>query len=161
MEGNAPQPIATTAERLKEALARRHMTAAELCRRTGISSASMSQYMKGKVNPKQDRIYLIAVHLRCRPAWLMGYDIEPGFNASSRSAYEKRLASLDDPEFIAREMADIPNDLKYYKRSDRFAKMHRMFSKVDADTQNAMLERIKELYDLYQFRKNQEGGEES
>ena len=161
MDTEIEKPIASTAERLKETLDRRHMTAAELCRRTGISSASMSQYMKGKVNPKQDRIYLIAVHLRCRPAWLMGYDIEPGFNASNRSAYEKRLASLDDPEFIAREMADIPNDLKYYKRSDRFAKMHRMFSNVDADTQNAMLERIKELYDLYQFRKNQEGGDKS
>lgn len=161
MDAEIEKPLASTAERLKEALDCRRMTAAELCRRTGISSASMSQYMKGKVNPKQDRIYLMAVYLRCRPAWLMGYDIEPGFNASGASAYEKRLASLDNPEFIAQEIADIPNDLKYYKRADRFAKMRRMFSNVDADTQNAMLERIKELYDLYQFRKNQKGGDKS
>lgn len=154
------KPISTTAQRLKEALERRHMTAAELCRRTGISSASMSQYVKGKVSPKQDRIYVMAVHLRCRPAWLMGYDIEPGFNMMNASAYQHRLQTLDDPDYIAREMADIPRDLIHYKRTDRFVKMRRMFDRVDAETQQAMLDRVQELYDLYQFRKAQEGDDE-
>ena len=150
------KPVATTAQRLKEALDRRHMTAAELCRLSGISSASMSQYTTGKVNPKQDRIYVMAVHLRCRPAWLMGYDIEPGFNAINSDGYKRRLETLDKPEVIAQEMADIPNDLPHYRRADRMRKIHQMFNRVDDETQQAMLDRVKDLYDLYEFRKAQE-----
>lgn len=155
------KPIATTAQRLKEALERCHMTAAELCRRTGISSASMSQYVKGKVSPKQDRIYVMAVHLRCRPAWLMGYDIEPGFNAMNSAMHERRLQLLDKPEIIAQEIADIPNDIPYYRRADRLEKIRDMLYRVDAETQQAMLDRVQELYDLYQFRKAQEGDGQS
>jgi len=160
MEGNAPQPIATTAERLKEALAHRHMTAAELCRHTGISSASMSQYMTGKVCPKQDRIYLMAVHLRVRPAWLMGYDIEPGYNSISSSSQMLRLHKIEeDPDFITREIEEnnLQADIVQYKLLDSRAKMCEMFRRVDEDTRQAMLDRVQELYDLYNFRKSEEG----
>lgn len=150
------KPVATTAQRLKEALEYRHMTAAELCRLSGISSASMSQYTTGKVSPKQDRIYTMAVHLRCRPAWLMGYDIEPGFNAINATKHQRYLEILNNPESIAQEIADIPNDVPYYQRADRITKIKNMFCRVDAETQQAMLERVQELYDLYEFRKAQE-----
>lgn len=160
MKGNAPQPIATTAERLKEALAHRHMTAAELCRHTGISSASMSQYMTGKVCPKQDRIYLMAVHLGVRPVWLMGYDIEPGYNSVNYFSQIERLHKIEeDPDFITREMeeSNLQADIVQYKLLDGKAKMCEMFRRVDEDTRQAMLDRVEELYDLYNFRKNKEG----
>lgn len=150
------KPIATTAQRLKEALEHRHMTAAELCRRTGISSASMSQYVKGKVSPKQDRIYIMAVHLRCRPAWLMGYDIDSGFGSWLQGSkyYEKLRQIENNPNCIAQEMTNITDELPYYRQSDKFSKIHKMFRRVDAETQQAMLDRVQELYDLYQFRKD-------
>lgn len=71
--------------------------------------------------------------------------------------HERGLQLLDKPEIIAQEIADIPNDLKHYKRTDRLMKIRHMFFGVDAETQQAMLDRVQELYDLYQFRKAHEG----
>lgn len=67
--------VATTAERLKSAMEYRHTTAAEISKATGISRGSLSQYISGKFSPKQDRIYILAKHLRVSPMWLMGLDV--------------------------------------------------------------------------------------
>lgn len=67
--------VATTAERLREAIEYRHTTAAEVSKATNISRGSLSQYMSAKFTPKQDRIYILAKHLRVSPAWLMGIDV--------------------------------------------------------------------------------------
>ena len=68
-------PITSVKERLNEALSKKGVTAAELSRRTGISKGSISQYKNGVVNPKQDRIYLIANALGVSEVWLMGFDV--------------------------------------------------------------------------------------
>ena len=69
-------PQATIAERLKVALEYRHMTAAELSRKSKISTAALSRYMKGDYQPKQDKIYEMARVLRVSPSWLMGFDTD-------------------------------------------------------------------------------------
>ena len=157
MSNGIEAPIATTAERLKEALELRHMTAAELCRRSGISSASMSQYMTGKVKPKQDRIYILAVHLKVRPAWLMGYDIDSGYNTLNMAAHRHRAALIKDntvsPEVLDQEFGHLDYDIPEYQKHDRLSKIRRMYLNVDVETQINMLNRVTELYDLYQFKK--------
>ena len=67
--------VATTAERLRYAISYRHTTAAQVSKETNISRGSLSQYISGKFSPKQDRIYILAKHLRVSPAWLMGIDV--------------------------------------------------------------------------------------
>lgn len=61
-------------KRLEEALHYRHMTPAELSRRTGIAEATLSQYKKGLSTPKRDRAFKIANALGVDPAWLYGFD---------------------------------------------------------------------------------------
>ena len=61
--------------RLAEALRLRDMTAAELSRRSGIDKGSISNYLKGKFNPKQNAIGSMAKALNVSPAWLMGYPV--------------------------------------------------------------------------------------
>ena len=56
----------------------REITAAELSRRSGIRASSISDYLKGKYEPKQDKIDLIAEALSVSPAWLMGYETKNG-----------------------------------------------------------------------------------
>ena len=51
------------------------MSATELCKRTGIPKSAMSQYINGKFEPRQNRVYLIAKALNVSEAWLMGYDV--------------------------------------------------------------------------------------
>jgi len=61
-------------DRIKKSLDDRNMTKAELSRITGISNSSLSEYLTGKYEPKQDKIALIARALNVNPAWLMGFD---------------------------------------------------------------------------------------
>lgn len=53
----------------------RNMKAIDLHDKTGIGKSSISQYMNGKVKPKQDRIYLMAQALNVDELWLMGHDV--------------------------------------------------------------------------------------
>ena len=62
-------------KRLSDALSLRNMKAVELSEKTGISKGSISQYMSGYVEPKSDRIYLMAKALSVNPVWLMGFDV--------------------------------------------------------------------------------------
>ena len=50
------------------------ITQSELSRRTGISKSSISHYIKGDWEGKQDVVYTIAQEMGVGEAWLMGYD---------------------------------------------------------------------------------------
>ena len=65
-------------ERMKSTMEKLDISAAEISRRTGIRSSSISDYLTGKYAPKQDKIYLIAEALGVSPAWLMGWEDENG-----------------------------------------------------------------------------------
>ena len=65
----------TFAERLQELLRRKNITKAELSRRTGISKSSITHYVKGDWEGKQDSVYAISEAFNLNEAWLMGYDV--------------------------------------------------------------------------------------
>lgn len=65
----------TFSERLKLALELRHISCAELSRKTGIDEGALSNYRNGKYEAKQDKIYLMSQQLDVSHAWLMGYDV--------------------------------------------------------------------------------------
>lgn len=67
--------IDTFANRLNTAMRIRNMKAAELSEKTGISKSSLSEYINGKYEAKQDGVYLLAKALNVNEAWLMGLDV--------------------------------------------------------------------------------------
>lgn len=71
----------TFARRLCVALEKRGVSAAELSRRTGIDEGTICNYKKGKYEPKQRKLDLIACALDVQIAWLMGADIPMEHNA--------------------------------------------------------------------------------
>lgn len=62
-------------DRLSEALSMRNMTAAELSRLSGIDEGTLSNYKKGKYEPKQRKLESLAIALNVSIAWLMGADV--------------------------------------------------------------------------------------
>ena len=66
---------ATFAQRLREGLDLRRMKQIELATRSGISKYSISHYLKGDWEGKQDAVYELARALNVSEAWLMGYDV--------------------------------------------------------------------------------------
>lgn len=65
-----------TAERLKEALTDRNLSAQELADKSNVSKSSISQYVNGTSKPSNISAGKLATVLGVNPLWLMGFDVE-------------------------------------------------------------------------------------
>ena len=102
----------TTANRLNLAMEMRNMKAVDLSEKTGIGKSSISQYRNGIVNPKQDRIYLMAQALNVNEMWLMGHDVpmERQSPAPPTAPYHPELTKRDERD-IEKRLQAIRDDL--------------------------------------------------
>lgn len=98
----------STGKRIEEALNARGMKQIDLARETDMGRGAISQYVSGKVTPKQDKIYLMAKALLVSPTWLMGYDVPMDWTPSTAS--EKREDSLHGVKvpILGRVVAGLP-----------------------------------------------------
>lgn len=67
--------VDTFSNRLKTAMRIRNIKATELSAKTGIAKSSLSEYINGKYEAKQDGVYLLSKALNVNEAWLMGCDV--------------------------------------------------------------------------------------
>lgn len=67
--------VESCSQRISEALKHRNMKQADLCKLAKVPKSSLSLYLSGAYEPKQDRIYDMARVLNVSEAWLMGYDV--------------------------------------------------------------------------------------
>ena len=95
------------AQRLRDAMQSAGLKAVDLHERTGISKASISEYLSGNYEPKQKNVYRLAKALHVAPSYLMGLS-EPD-PASAPPAPQK---SDGLPELNARDERDIQERLK-------------------------------------------------
>lgn len=90
--------MATTADRIKEAMELRDMRQADLVEKTGISKGALSSYISGRYVPKQNNVYLIAKALDVSEAWLMGADVP--------------MQRIESPSLTRRDTRDIEKILE-------------------------------------------------
>lgn len=62
-------------ERLKEMMNILNLKPVDICKKSGIQKSSLSNYLNGTREPRQDQISLICDPYGINPAWLMGYDV--------------------------------------------------------------------------------------
>lgn len=67
--------VSTTPERLREAMTATGKKQVDLVRETGIDKGSISNYLSGRYEPKQEAIYKLAIALNVSEMWLWGYDV--------------------------------------------------------------------------------------
>lgn len=72
--------MSTFAERLKQAMELRNIKAYELAVKTGLSQSLISQYLNGKFEAKNDKIFALAETLYVNESWLAGFSDDIGFN---------------------------------------------------------------------------------
>lgn len=60
-------------DRMQEVMSNRNITQSELSKATGITQSSISDWMRGKYLPKQDKVDIIAKALDVTPSYLMGW----------------------------------------------------------------------------------------
>ena len=77
-------------KRLAEALRVKNMKQTDLCKLAKVPKSSLSLYLSGAYEPKQDRIYEMAKVLNVSEAWLMGYDVP-----MERQSSQQRLSKTD------------------------------------------------------------------
>ena len=93
------EKIESCGKRIEKALIIRRMKQAELCKLAHIPKSSLSLYLRGAYEPKQDRIYQMAIVLEVSETWLMGYDVpmereQPSSNQSELTDNEKVMLDL-------------------------------------------------------------------
>lgn len=76
----------STAERLRRIMTERGLKQVDILRLVDpvarrfddhISANTLSQYVNGKVEPRQNRLHILAIALNVSEAWLMGFDVDP------------------------------------------------------------------------------------
>lgn len=105
--------VTTTKERLREAMNEAGKKQADLVRETGLNRGTISRYLSGEVEPRQDATHKLAVALNVSEMYLWGYDVP-----KSRTAEQKKnddlvqvIAKLrKDPEFfeVVSILASLP-----------------------------------------------------
>lgn len=84
--------------RLKSAMDKNNMAAADLSRSSGVGKDEISRYLKGEYAPKQHKCYLLAKALNVDPGWLMTGEepIRETFSIADFLAGSSMPLSLDD-----------------------------------------------------------------
>lgn len=72
--------VSTIKDRLREGLDAKGLRAVDIVEGTGIPKSTISQYMKGSIEPKDDRLKQIAKVLHVNTGWLEGYDVPSNEN---------------------------------------------------------------------------------
>lgn len=67
--------VSTSQKRIVELMNMLDISQTVLARRTGLGKSTISMYVNGQREPKQDSIALISNAFNIDPAWLMGYDV--------------------------------------------------------------------------------------
>ena len=102
--------VETCGQRISKALELRNMKPADLCKHAKVPKSSLSLYLKGAYEPKQDRIYAMARVLDVSEAWLMGYDVPMERVAPERLSSPK-VTQLNDGEKLLIELfRKVPED---------------------------------------------------
>lgn len=93
--------ISTTSERLNQLMKQRNVkqidiinAAKPFCDKYGIklTKSDLSQYVSGKVEPKQEKLTLLGMALNVSETWLMGYDVQM---ARSKEQKEQPLVTKE------------------------------------------------------------------
>ena len=93
-----------TARRLRQALAYANLSQQELSDRSGVSKASVSQYINGTHSPGNKTAGMMADILNVNPLWLMGFDVEmekpltADKDTERIKTYYKLISKLDKAE---------------------------------------------------------------
>lgn len=104
--------VASTADRLREALADAGKKQADLARETGLDTGLISRYMAGTYEPKQRGISALARALDVSEMWLWGYDVP-----------KQRTAAQKKNDDLAQVVVKLRKDPDFYEVVSMLARL--------------------------------------
>ena len=100
--------ITSCGNRISTALTLRGMKQSELCKIAKVPKSSLSLYLSGAYEPKQDRIYAMAKALNVSEAWLMGYDVPMEKQEQKNPPEEPKLS--EGEKMLLELFRQVPED---------------------------------------------------
>ena len=76
-----------------------------------VSKTDLSQYVNDKVEPRQDKLHVLARVLQVNEAWLMGYDVP-------KERSDSMIMTVDEKQTIIDNTIDILNDLNFKRQNN-------------------------------------------
>ena len=116
--------------RIKKAMNLRGLTQADIVEKTNIKKSALSQYINGKITPRQNAIGELAKILNVSEPWLMGYDVP-----MERDAIKKEV----DPYFVDTSVL-TPEELAEFEKVTGVNKQL-FFNDVDDEHDMAVFKR--------------------
>lgn len=101
------EKVDSCGKRIAEALKVKGIRQAELCKLAKVPKSSLSLYLSGAYEPKQDRVYDMAKALNVSEAWLMGYDV-PMERQEKKSPEEPQLT--EGEQMLLDLFRQVPED---------------------------------------------------
>lgn len=122
--------------RIKEAMELRNLNQSDIVERTNIKKSALSQYISGKITPRQNAIDELSKVLNVSEPWLMGYDVPMKRTVLKK---ETQKSKTDDtvltPEQEAELQYIIEHNMLFFKRN-----------KMDEDDAKKLADILREFY---------------
>ena len=122
--------------RIKEAMELRNLNQSDIVERTNIKKSALSQYISGKITPRQNAIDELSKVLNVSEPWLMGYDVPMKRPVLKK---ETQKSKTDDvvltPEQEAELQYIIEHNMLFFKRN-----------KMDEDDAKKLADILREFY---------------
>ena len=126
----ASERVSTFADRLRLAMKRKKVKRIDLVKAADIDQGSMTHYLQGKYEPKQDTLVKLANILGISEQWLWGY------GADDEMVLENELPKMDVQDMAKKEILDII--LRLHSDED-FREVVEKVSKFDDEKLNALV----------------------
>lgn len=122
--------------RIKEAMELRNLNQTDIVERTNIKKSALSQYISGKITPRQNAIDELSKVLNVSEPWLMGYDVPMKRTVLKK---ENQKTKTDEivltPEQEAELQYIIEHNMLFFKRN-----------KMDEDDAKKLADILREFY---------------
>ena len=122
--------------RIKKAMNLRGLTQSDIVEKTNIKKSALSQYISGKITPRQNAIDELSKVLNVSEPWLMGYDVPMKRTVLKK---ETQKSKTDDvvltPEQEAELQYIIEHNMLFFKRN-----------KMDEDDAKKLADILREFY---------------
>lgn len=154
-----PIKIATISERLQKIMDKKQIKQVDLVRETGIDKGSISHYLSGRYDPKQEYVNKLAAALGVSSLWLSGYDVpmeKPDRSIDEENPYVLEvidsLEELDvDSQIYVRDWIKAykkdpqkeKNSLRELRLTEGEALMLELFRRIPEDRQPAALDLLR------------------
>ncbi|WP_314395210.1 helix-turn-helix domain-containing protein [Leptotrichia shahii] len=92
--------------RIKKAMNLRGLTQSDIVEKTNIKKSALSQYISGKITPRQNAIDELSKVLNVSEPWLMGYDVPMERNANTTQR-EPEIPEVDTSVLTPEELAEF------------------------------------------------------